>query len=92
MRRSWSALILAILLALIGLILTLGGAWLLSLGGSAYYVIAGLAMLASAWFLRSGTIGSHFIQGPTPFGVAAAPSIALRTASGRPRRAMGASA
>jgi len=56
MRRSWSAIILAVILGLIGIILTIGGAWLLSLGGSAYYAIAGIALLASAWLLFRGRI------------------------------------
>jgi quinoprotein glucose dehydrogenase len=56
MKRSWAAIILAIVMALIGLTLTVGGAWLLSLGGSAYYLIAGILMLASAWFLFRGRL------------------------------------
>lgn len=46
--------ILAVLIAVIGLTLTVGGIQLVSLGGSAYYVITGLACLASAWFLWAG--------------------------------------
>src|SRR6478736_4374230 len=56
MRRSWSAIILAFILGLIGIVLTLGGAWLLTLGGSPYYVIAGTALLVSAWLLFRGRI------------------------------------
>jgi len=41
-------------MALIGIVLTGGGAWLVALGGSLYYLIAGLAMLASAWLLLRG--------------------------------------
>jgi len=37
--------------ALTGLYLLAGGAWLLALGGSAYYVVAGLALLGVAWLL-----------------------------------------
>src|SRR5437763_6807078 len=54
MKRSWAATILAFVMALIGIILTLGGAWLLLLGGSPYYLIAGILMLASGWFLLNG--------------------------------------
>jgi quinoprotein glucose dehydrogenase len=36
---------------LTGLYLLAGGAWLLSLGGSAYYVVAGIALLGVAWLL-----------------------------------------
>src|SRR5690242_5116387 len=52
--RSIPAIILAVILFLIGITLTIGGAWLAILGGSIYYLIAGLVMLASAWFLFRG--------------------------------------
>ena len=46
----------AALIAIIGLVLTGGGGWLLSLGGSPYYLVTGLAFLATAilLFRRSG--------------------------------------
>ena len=56
MKRSWVATILALIIALIGVVLGIGGAWLLALGGSPYYLIAGLLMLASAWFLFKGRL------------------------------------
>src|SRR5690242_7461211 len=56
MKRSWAAVILAFVMALIGITLTIGGGLLLSLGGSPYYLIAGLAMLASAWLLFRGRL------------------------------------
>jgi quinoprotein glucose dehydrogenase len=56
MRGGWAATILALVMALIGIVLTVGGAWLLILGGSPYYVIAGIAMLVSAWFLFRGRL------------------------------------
>jgi quinoprotein glucose dehydrogenase len=37
--------------ALTGLYLLIGGAWLLSLGGSAYYVVTGIVLLGVAWLL-----------------------------------------
>ncbi len=40
-----------VVLALIGLVLALGGAWLAVLGGSAYYVLAGLGLLVSGVLL-----------------------------------------
>lgn len=43
--------LLAVGLGLIGLVLVIGGGWLLSLGGSFYYLPAGLGMLASAIML-----------------------------------------
>ena len=45
--RNWFARIIGIVLALIGLWMTIGGAWLIWLGGSAYYLIAGIACLAA---------------------------------------------
>ena len=44
----WSSRVIAVLLGLIALWLVGGGAWLLSLGGSAYYLLAGLGCLISA--------------------------------------------
>ena len=56
MRAGWAATLLALVLALIGIVLAIGGAWLLILGGSIYYLIAGIALLASAWFLFQGRL------------------------------------
>jgi quinoprotein glucose dehydrogenase len=41
----------AIVLALIGLVLGAGGGWLLSLGGSPYYLVTGLGFLITAFLL-----------------------------------------
>ncbi|HEY0878162.1 MAG TPA: membrane-bound PQQ-dependent dehydrogenase, glucose/quinate/shikimate family [Zeimonas sp.] len=51
--RRTSALltVTAIVVALMGLYLLGAGAWLVALGGSSYYVIAGAALLAVAWLL-----------------------------------------
>jgi quinoprotein glucose dehydrogenase len=46
--------LLAIVLGLFAIALALGGAWLLSLGGSAYYLLAGLIVGASAYFVWRG--------------------------------------
>lgn len=43
--------IVAGLLFVIGLFLTIGGIWLASLGGSIYYLIAGIGLIVSAWLL-----------------------------------------
>ncbi|RVQ64723.1 membrane-bound PQQ-dependent dehydrogenase, glucose/quinate/shikimate family [Croceicoccus ponticola] len=43
-----------ILLAIIGIVLAAGGGWLVSLGGSPYYLLAGLACLLSGWFFVRG--------------------------------------
>ncbi|HWW28360.1 MAG TPA: membrane-bound PQQ-dependent dehydrogenase, glucose/quinate/shikimate family, partial [Caulobacter sp.] len=53
-RRSvggWAVMLLGVVLALIGLTLAVGGAWLVALGGSAYYVLAGLGLLVSGVLL-----------------------------------------
>jgi quinoprotein glucose dehydrogenase len=51
MRRPVLPLIVGIVVALIGVVLTGGGAWLAALGGSLYYLITGLAMIASGVLL-----------------------------------------
>jgi quinoprotein glucose dehydrogenase len=56
MKRSWVASLLAIIMALIGIVLAVGGAWLLLLGGSIYYFIVGIGLLAAAWFLFNGRL------------------------------------
>jgi quinoprotein glucose dehydrogenase len=56
MKRSISGIILALIIGLIGAVLALGGAWLVALGGSVYYLVAGVAMLASAYFLYRGRL------------------------------------
>lgn len=50
-RRHLYAGILAVLLALSGLALLVGGVWLLAEGGSAYYLIAGLLLVLDAVLL-----------------------------------------
>ena len=46
--------ITGVLTALIGLILALGGVWLLSLGGSLYYLFTGFALIASGILIAIG--------------------------------------
>ena len=58
--RTWFSTVLAILLGLIGLWLAIGGAWLLSLGGSAYYLPAGIGCLLSSWFYLRGRPNAGF--------------------------------
>jgi len=47
----WGAVALAVVMVLFGLPILLGGLYLITLGGSWYYALAGLGLLASAWFL-----------------------------------------
>lgn len=55
--------IFAALIALIGLFLLGGGVWLLTLGGSPYYALAGAAMFVSAAYLWFGNpLGSAIFQ------------------------------
>jgi len=49
--RSVFHWIFVVLLALIGLLLTIPGGYLVTLGGSPYYVIAGLAALLTCWWV-----------------------------------------
>ncbi|UXC91456.1 membrane-bound PQQ-dependent dehydrogenase, glucose/quinate/shikimate family [Sphingobium sp. RSMS] len=52
-RLHWATTIVAWLVGMIGLALAIGGAWLLVVGGSPYYLIAGAAMIASGWLIYS---------------------------------------
>lgn len=54
----WAVVALAVIMIVFGLPIMAGGVWLLSLGGSFYYAIAGLGLLVSAFFLiRRSIIG-----------------------------------
>src|SRR5262249_26261132 len=55
LRMRPGSILLALLFALIGLCLNAGGARLLSLGGSAYYLLAGLGCLLTAWLYARGS-------------------------------------
>ncbi|WP_235855871.1 glucose dehydrogenase [Mesobaculum littorinae] len=45
----WILMGVATVLTLIGLVLLAGGIWLITLGGSWYYAIAGIGLLLTAW-------------------------------------------
>jgi quinoprotein glucose dehydrogenase len=47
----WLVMLLGAIVAIFGVLIAGGGAWLASLGGSWYYVLAGIGLLATAWFL-----------------------------------------
>jgi quinoprotein glucose dehydrogenase len=49
--RSPLLVLTAIAVALLGFVLVGGGAWLAALGGSIYYLAAGIALLVAAWLL-----------------------------------------
>ncbi len=52
MEQKMVNLLSVIVFALIGAVLAAGGAWLILLGGSWYYAIAGIAFLVTAWLLH----------------------------------------
>ena len=55
-------LILCVIVAIVGLWLLGFGAWLAVLGGSIYYVLAGIALLGSAWLLFRGRSAGLFVN------------------------------
>jgi len=53
----------AAVMALMGLALAAGGIWLIVLGGSLYYLAAGLALIATAWLLSVRRAAALWIYG-----------------------------
>lgn len=49
--REWVVILIGAITALLGLVLAAGGAWLLMLGGSFYYLLAGIGLLVSGVLL-----------------------------------------
>ncbi|MFC0010111.1 membrane-bound PQQ-dependent dehydrogenase, glucose/quinate/shikimate family [Devosia nitrariae] len=47
----WAVMILATIVAVFGILITAGGVWLAALGGSWYYLLAGIGLLLTAFFL-----------------------------------------
>ncbi|WP_313085924.1 glucose dehydrogenase [Pseudomonas sp.] len=47
----WALKVFAAIVALFGLALAAGGVWLITLGGSWYYLLAGAGMLISGWLM-----------------------------------------
>ncbi len=54
--RSWSAMIVGAVIALIGIVLSIGGVALIANGGSWYYLLTGAAMIASGGWLIQGRL------------------------------------
>jgi quinoprotein glucose dehydrogenase len=50
-RGAWALATYGAILVLIGLVLAAGGAWLIALGGSFYYFLAGLGLIVSGGLL-----------------------------------------
>src|SRR5690606_34352287 len=58
-RSGWPTTVFGIILALIGLVLAIGGVRLIMLGGSWYYLIAGAALIVSgALYIRRRAAGA----------------------------------
>jgi len=47
----WAVMVLAVIVAIFGALIAGGGVWLAALGGSWYYLLAGIGLLATAFFL-----------------------------------------
>lgn len=54
-------IVLSVLFLAIGLALLVGGGWLMSLGGSLYYVVAGIAFIVVALLLRKRNKMANFV-------------------------------
>lgn len=54
LKRPWITSVIGILIALVGLVLAGGGAYLVSLGGSWYYLVAGIAIVVSGLLIFKG--------------------------------------
>ena len=54
-------IVLSVLFFAIGLVLLLGGGWLVSLDGSFYYVVAGVALIAVAGLLTKRSKVANFL-------------------------------
>jgi len=57
---AWSAVLLGALIAFIGLILAGGGAYLAALGGSWYYALVGVMLLAAGYLMIRRRIAGFY--------------------------------
>ncbi|ORE94010.1 hypothetical protein [Aurantimonas sp. 22II-16-19i] len=57
----WAVVVLAIVLVLFGLPIFGGGAYLIWLGGSWYYLFAGIGLLVTAWFLVKASMAAVWV-------------------------------
>jgi len=62
-RPHWLVLLLAVVIALIGLTLIVGGLYLIYVGGSPYYALAGLGLLLTAGLLWRGSALALWVYG-----------------------------
>jgi len=59
--RAWAAVLLGAVVAVLGLILACGGAYLAILGGSLYYVVVGVMLLAAGYLMIKRRIGGFYV-------------------------------
>ena len=57
----WAVVVLAVVLVLFGLPIFGGGAYLIWLGGSWYYLFAGIGLLVTAWFLVKASMAAVWV-------------------------------
>ncbi|MEI2384091.1 hypothetical protein [Breoghania sp. JC706] len=57
----WLTMALAVVLLAFGLAIFAGGVWLISLGGSYYYAIAGVGLLLTAYFLFRASMAAFSV-------------------------------
>ena len=70
-------MITGVVYALIGLALACGGAWLAALGGSIYYLVAGLGVLITGGLLVGGRLSALWVYAAVLIGQTAAPPRSL---------------
>ena len=61
----WWTMFVGALLAVLGLLIGAGGAWLIALGGSWYYLPAGLALLIAGGLLLKGKVAGVWLYAAT---------------------------
>ncbi|MBA4785737.1 MAG: PQQ-binding-like beta-propeller repeat protein, partial [Rhizobiales bacterium] len=61
----WYSILLGGLLVLLGLVIGGGGLWLIALGGSWYYAIAGIGLVISGVLILKGSISGALVYGVT---------------------------
>lgn len=59
----WYVALLGALILVLGVVLAAGGVWLVSLGGSWYYLLAGIGLVVSGWLLMQQSFGGVVTYG-----------------------------
>lgn len=57
----WWRILVGLVIGLFGIPIAAGGLWLIALGGSWYYLPAGIGLLLTAWFLLRGEIAGVWV-------------------------------